>query len=124
MGRGIALQFKTQYSENFRAYAAACKRGEVVPGYMFITERGDSGGPEYLINFPTKRHWWDASRMEDIESGLAALAADLQRLGVQSAALPALGAGLGGLPWPAVRARIVAALGALPGVQVVVYGPL
>jgi O-acetyl-ADP-ribose deacetylase (regulator of RNase III) len=124
MGRGIALQFKEVYPENFRAYASACRRGEVVPGRMFITERGARDLPRYLINFPTKRHWRDASRMEDLETGLSALAADLQRLGVESVALPALGAGLGGLPWPEVRARIVAALSPLPGVQVTVYEPL
>ena len=31
MGRGIALQFKNLFPENFRAYAKACKRGEVTP---------------------------------------------------------------------------------------------
>ena len=124
MGRGIALQFKRAYPENFKAYAAACQRGEVVPGRMFITERGASALPQYLINFPTKRHWRGASRMEDIEAGLIALASDLQRLNIDSVALPALGAGLGGLDWPEVRTRIVSALGTLPGRQVTVYEPL
>ena len=32
MGRGIALQFKKAYPENFKAYAAACKSDEVKPG--------------------------------------------------------------------------------------------
>ena len=31
MGRGIALQFKKAFPENFRAYSSACKRGEVRP---------------------------------------------------------------------------------------------
>ena len=29
MGKGIALQFKQAYPANFRAYQAACRRGEV-----------------------------------------------------------------------------------------------
>ena len=29
MGRGIALQFKKAFPENFRVYADACARGEV-----------------------------------------------------------------------------------------------
>ena len=29
MGRGIALQFKNAYPENFKAYEVACARGEI-----------------------------------------------------------------------------------------------
>ncbi len=123
MGRGIALQFKEHFPENFKAYAAACKREEVQPGQMFITERGGLGLPHYLINFPTKRHWKGKSRLSDIEAGLKALAADIQRLSIRSVALPPLGAGLGGLDWADVRPLIVVALGNLPGVQVIVYEP-
>ena len=38
MGRGIALQFKKAFPENFRAYAEACERGKVQPGRMFVFE--------------------------------------------------------------------------------------
>ena len=71
MGRGIALQFKKQYPENFKHYEAACKRGGVVPGKMFIYDAEQLTNPIYIINFPTKRHWREASRIEDIEMGLA-----------------------------------------------------
>ena len=75
MGRGIALQFKNIFPANFKAYAEACKREEVQPGRMFVFETGQMvGAPRYIINFPTKRHWRGKSRMEDIESGLHALA--------------------------------------------------
>ena len=57
MGRGIALQFKHQFPDNFKQYAAACKRSEVRPGAMFVCETGNLTGPRYIINFPTKRHW-------------------------------------------------------------------
>ena len=32
MGKGIALQFKQAYPENFRQYEKACRAGEVQPG--------------------------------------------------------------------------------------------
>ena len=64
MGRGIALQFKKAFSENFKAYAAACKRDEVQPGRMFVFETRYLANPKYIINFPTKRHWRGASRIE------------------------------------------------------------
>jgi O-acetyl-ADP-ribose deacetylase (regulator of RNase III) len=77
MGRGIALQFRNAYPENFKAYERACKREEVQPGRMFVHETGDLA-PRYIINFPTKRHWRGKSRMEDIDSGLRALVAVLR----------------------------------------------
>src|SRR5215813_10050746 len=73
MGKGIALQFKRAYPANFEAYKAACERGEVRPGRMFVFDTGRLGPRRYVVNFPTKRHWRDRSRISDIESGLDAL---------------------------------------------------
>ena len=36
MGRGIALQFRKAFPENFKIYEAASKRGEVKPGEMLV----------------------------------------------------------------------------------------
>ena len=63
MGRGIALQFKNAYPDNFKAYARACRNEEVRPGRMFVYETGKLLHPRWIINFPTKRHWRDKSRM-------------------------------------------------------------
>ncbi len=123
MGRGIALQFKNAFPQNFKAYAAACKRGEVEPGRMFVFETGQLTPPRYIINFPTKRHWRGKSRLEDIEAGLAALAELIRSKRIRSIALPPLGSGLGGLEWATVRPRIEAALRPLDDVQVYVYEP-
>uniref|UniRef100_A0A7C5VHX4 Macro domain-containing protein n=1 Tax=Thermus caliditerrae TaxID=1330700 RepID=A0A7C5VHX4_9DEIN len=124
MGKGIALQFKRAFPENYRAYAAACRRGEVRVGRIFVYDRGPQSRPRYILNFPTKRDWRQPSRLEYIEAGLADLVRVVQELGVRSLAVPALGAGNGGLPWPAVRERIQAALGILEGVEVLVFEPL
>lgn len=124
MGKGIALQFKQAYPDNFDAYAVACRAGEVQPGRMFITRTGNLFNPRYIINFPTKRHWRSKSRLEDIEVGLQALVADVQRLGIRSIAVPPLGCGNGGLDWNDVRPRIEAAFSALPNVRVLLYAPL
>ena len=123
MGRGIALQFKKAFPENFKAYAAACRREEVQPGRLFVYETGRLAPPRYLINFPTKRHWRGKSRMEDIEAGLEALARLIQEREIRSIALPPLGCGLGGLDWPEVRRRMEAALGGLADVHIVIYEP-
>lgn len=123
MGRGIALQFKKAFPANFKAYAAACKNDEVQPGRMFVFDTGVFTNPRYIINFPTKRHWRGKSRMEDIESGLAALAQEVRERGIKSIAIPPLGSGLGGLDWEDVRPRIEEALSDVPGVRVLIFEP-
>ena len=123
MGRGIALQVKNAFPENFTAYEVACRHGEVQPGRMFVYETGQFTNPRYVINFPTKRHWRGRSRLADIESGLRALVEEVKRLGIRSIAVPPLGCGLGGLDWAEVRPRIEAAFNELPDVHVLVFEP-
>lgn len=123
MGRGIALQFKNAFPANFKAYEAACKRDEVQPGKMFVFESHTLTNPKYIINFPTKRHWRGKSRMEDIDSGLVALAEEVRQRGIRSIAIPPLGSGLGGLNWEDVRPRIEAALRDLPDLEIIVFEP-
>ncbi len=96
MGRGVALQFKNAFPDNFKAYAAACLREEVQPGKMFVFETGRLS-PKYIIDFPTKRHWKGKSRIEDIDSGLKALVEEIRNRRIRSIAIPPLGSGLGGL---------------------------
>jgi O-acetyl-ADP-ribose deacetylase (regulator of RNase III) len=123
MGKGIALQFKQKWPENFRAYEKACKRGEVQPGKMFIYDAGGLLKPRYIINFPTKRHWRGKSRIEDIEAGLEDLIHQIRRLGIRSIALPPLGCGNGGLDWDDVRPGIERAFAGLPEVDVRLFAP-
>jgi O-acetyl-ADP-ribose deacetylase (regulator of RNase III) len=123
MGRGIALQFKNAFPDNFKAYAAACKRQEVQPGKMFVFETHTITNPKYIINFPTKRHWRGKSRIEDIDSGLKSLATEIKSRHIRSIAIPPLGSGLGGLNWLDVRARIKSKLQDLLNVDVLVYEP-
>ncbi|RZM79542.1 type II toxin-antitoxin system antitoxin DNA ADP-ribosyl glycohydrolase DarG [Leptolyngbya iicbica] len=123
MGKGIALQFKQAYPENFKAYKRACDANEVQPGQMFVFDTGSLLPPRYVINFPTKRHWRGKSRLEDIKAGLDALVQNVQELGIQSIAIPPLGCGNGGLDWAVVKPLIVDAFAALPAIQVVIYEP-
>ena len=88
MGKGIALQFRKAYPDNYEAYRRACEAGEVKPGKMFIYDQHSLANPRYIINFPTKRHWRSKSRTEDIEAGLEALVGDVRRLGIRSIAVP------------------------------------
>ena len=123
MGRGIALQFRKAFPDNYKAYRAACKRKEVQPGRMFVSDLNRMINPRLIINFPTKRHWKGKSRLEDIRDGLKDLVAVLEHYEVQSVAIPPLGCGLGGLDWDEVRPLIKEALSALPNLQVYLFEP-
>ena len=123
MGKGIALAFKHRFPENYEAYRAACGRGEVQLGRMFVVELA-SPTPRYIVNFPTKQHWRSASRLADVKAGLADLVRVIDELRIRSVAVPALGAGNGGLSWREVELVIMAALDGLKNVRVVLYPPL
>lgn len=123
MGRGIALQFKKAFPENYRAYQKACRESEVRPGRMFVFETGAMMGPKYIINFPTKRHWRERSRIKDIQDGLSALVAEVRIRNIRSIAVPPLGCGLGGLDWNVVRPMIENSLSTLPDVDVLLFEP-
>ena len=99
MGKGIALMFRGKYPENFTAYEAPCKAGEVRVGKMFVTAGVELDGPRWIINFPTKKHWRQPTKLEWVESGLAALKEVIREKDIRSIAIPPLGCGNGGLDW-------------------------
>jgi O-acetyl-ADP-ribose deacetylase (regulator of RNase III) len=107
MGKGIALQFKQKWPENFKAYDKACKAKEVHLGKMLLHELGTlAGKPHYIINFPTKDHWRGKSQIQFIEDGLKDLVAVIKQHNIRSIAIPPLGCGNGGLNWNEVRPLI------------------
>lgn len=123
MGKGIALQFKKAFPENFKAYEAACRNKEVKPGRMFVFNTGQMFNPRFIINFPTKRHWRGKSRYEDIEMGLEALVQEVRERKIRSIAIPPLGSGLGGLQWEQVKPMIEKAFATMPEVQIKLFEP-
>jgi len=124
MGKGIALQFKKAFPENFKVYKKACDAKELTTGMMLVVENRElTGNPRYIVNFPTKQHWRGQSKMADIESGLLALTHEVRSRGIRSIAVPPLGCGNGGLRWSEVLPRIKDAFEELPDVHVLVYEP-
>ncbi|HPO08475.1 MAG TPA: macro domain-containing protein, partial [bacterium] len=124
MGKGIALQFRQAFPENFDAYKRACDRKEVEPGKMFVYNTDSLLNPRFIINFPTKRHWRGRSRMQDIEEGLRDLVRVIESNHIRSIALPPLGCGNGGLNWDEVRDRIQKALEDLGDVRILLFEPV
>jgi O-acetyl-ADP-ribose deacetylase (regulator of RNase III) len=107
MGKGIALQFKSQFPNNYKVYKEACDNHSLKIGNLLVTEEESLlFGRKTIINFPTKTHWRYPAEYEYIEKGLDALVDLIAEHKIQSVAIPPLGAGNGGLDWTKVRAII------------------
>ena len=118
MGAGLAARFKTRYPEMFLDYQAACRSGALVVGTLHLFRL--SG--HWVLNFPTKRHFREPARIEVIQTGLTVFKQHYQAWGITSAALPALGCGLGGLSWDLVRPLMVQAQATIE-IPVEIYEP-
>lgn len=95
MGKGIALSFKKKYPEMFMAYQKACKNNQFTIGHLMLWH----GPDHWVLNFPTKEHWRDPSKVEYIERGLITFTKGYAAQKITSIAFPKLGCGYGGLDW-------------------------
>lgn len=73
MGKGIALQFKERFPQNYALYRSVCKNNKVKIGEMFTTIEQTHDGSKIIINFPTKTTWHRPSEYLYIEMGLKSL---------------------------------------------------
>lgn len=108
MGAGVALEFKKRWPLYFRVYVDFCRQGHIRLGEVgWHRLQWPSGKDVLIFSFPTKNHWRDRSRIEDISTGLNSLGVKLRLMGgIKSIAIPALGCGLGGLVWNDVKGLI------------------
>ncbi|MBL7139258.1 MAG: macro domain-containing protein [Bacteroidales bacterium] len=122
MGKGIALQFREAFPENYKQYKKAVEANEITIGHVFVTQLSTIEGIRYIINFPTKTHWKSPSRIEYIREGLQDLKKVINSLSIRSIALPPLGCGNGGLDWTLVKKEIEASLSDI-NADIFVYEP-
>lgn len=107
MGKGIALQFKETFPNNYRIYRKVCKEGKLNIGEMLVTEEYTLlGDKKYIVNFPTKTTWRKPSEYSYIGKGLYALKDEIEKLHIMSIAIPPLGSNNGGLDWQKVKQMI------------------
>jgi O-acetyl-ADP-ribose deacetylase (regulator of RNase III) len=123
MGKGIALQFKNEFPNNFKIYAKACKDNEFQIGNLLIVEdKSLLLGNRTIINFPTKTNWRKPSEYDYIEQGLIELKKAIVEKKIKSVAIPPLGAGNGGLQWSKVKQLIEKHLSEVE-VEIMIYEP-
>lgn len=111
MGKGLAAQFRAHYPEMDQQYRELCERGAFNTGQLWLYKTPH----KWVLNFPTKAHWRNPSKLEYVESGLRKFIETYAEKGMTSVSFPLLGAGLGGLDWEAeVRPLMEDMLGPLP----------
>ena len=96
MGNGLAAQFKKKYPTYFNQYKIECFDKVLQVGQLTVYKVDDN---KQILNFPTKEHWKNTSKLTYIESGLQYLCENYNNMNITSLALPPLGCGLGGLQW-------------------------
>ena len=95
MGKGLALRFKQTYPDMFQAYQQLCENGQFDIGDLMLYKTPD----KWILNFPTKKHWRQKSKLEYIEGGLQKFLSTYLNQGITSISFPMLGCGAGGLDW-------------------------
>ena len=116
MGKGIALSFKKKYPEMFTTYRKACDKHQLIIGKLMLWY----GPDHWILNFPTKEHWRNPSKMEYIEKGLMAFQRKYADYNITSIAFPKLGCGNGELDWKQVKPLMERYLKELP-IDVYIY---
>lgn len=99
MGKGIAFQFKKLYPDMFKKYQMFCEKNMLDIGKLWLYKSEE----KWILNFPTKRHWRNSSKLEYIEEGLKKFVATYKEKNITSIAFPKLGCGNGGLEWKVVK---------------------
>jgi len=119
-GAGLALEFKKRYPENYKDYVNLCNITKCFPGTV-TSGFWESG--KWIINFFTKDHFKDVSKIEWIDGGLKMLSDNAIWHHYNTIALPALGCGLGGLDWHDVRDLVLKYFDKGDGIKVELYLP-
>lgn len=124
MGKGIALQFKKLYPNNFKVYLEKCKSNDFNIGELLVTKDNNvSTGEKIIVNFPTKKSWRSPSRYEYIVEGLNSLIKTIDNCEIKSIAIPPLGSGNGGLQWSKVKAILEDKLTSIHDCDIYIYEP-
>lgn len=110
MGKGLAQAFKQREPQMFEAYKRICDQHMLEPGKLWLWR----GSPNWVLNFPTKLHWRNPSKIEWIEEGLQKFVSAYESQGITEVSFPKLGCGNGNLEWDEVRPVMEHHLGKLP----------
>lgn len=122
MGKGIATFYKLRYPQMFSEYKELCDSKQLTPGKLWLYNKQDNA--PWILNFATKQHWENPSKLEWIEAGLQEFVNTYQERGITSVAFPLLGTHLGGLDVTAIQQLMDTYLGKCDiAVEIYTYNP-
>jgi len=110
MGKGLAKEFKRLFPDMFTEYQRLCESGSLDIGKLWLYPTKNKS----VLNFPTKRHWRQPSKLEFIDLGLRTFVSVYDQARVTSIAFPQLGCGNGELDWAEVKPLMEMYLKSLP----------
>ncbi len=117
MGKGMALECKLRFPEMFIQYKDSCDKKLFKPGYLQLYKKSQP----WILNFPTKIHWKDPSKIEYLEKGLKKFQDEYLNKNISSIAFPLLGASLGGLSEEIVYETMTKYLEPLNNIDIEIY---
>jgi O-acetyl-ADP-ribose deacetylase (regulator of RNase III) len=79
----------------FKAYQQLCESNQFDIGDLWLYKTSD----KWILNFPTKKHWRQKSKLEYVEVGLQKFVSTYAEMQIESISYPLLGCGYGGLDW-------------------------
>ena len=135
MGAGLALAFKKRFPAMYEAYRVKCLPStkpwdRIRVGLVWVWDTGNGGwdvwgGPQYVMNLPTKDDWRNPSKLEWIADGLTDLIHHIIDKDIRSIALPALGCGCGDLEFKDVKKLMEEKLqeSSIPLTKITVFEP-
>jgi O-acetyl-ADP-ribose deacetylase (regulator of RNase III) len=103
MGKGLALEYKARFPDMFISYKKVCNSKLFSIGKLQLYKDKE----KWILNFPTKYHYKNPSKMEYIETGLKKFVEIYKDKGITSIAFPQLGCSNGGLDWKDVEPLMV-----------------
>ena len=93
MGAGIALEFRLRYPQMYERYVEICNSNLLDIGKLWLYKSEH----RWVLNFPTKKHWKRASKIEFLQLGLQKFVDTYEKKGITSIAFPLLGSLNGGI---------------------------
>jgi O-acetyl-ADP-ribose deacetylase (regulator of RNase III) len=122
MGKGIAKGFKEKFPDMFYWYKNICNKKKLKVGQCIVWNNHEEYAiPKTIINFPTKYHWKQPSRIEYIETGLQDLRSIIPWIYCKSISIPKLGCSNGGLKWTEVKPIIIDTLKDLENIDIYIH---
>lgn len=116
MGAGIAKTFKEMFPKNYRAYQKACSEGFSPGGSLLVQEGG-----RYIANISSQDLPGPNADLRWLKNGLLSTLLTMNTLGLNSVALPRIGAGIGGLDYHDVKSTIEEVSEEFPEITVEVW---